>query len=149
MKRCPNCQMEKDFSCFSSNKTRPSGLNSWCRECSKQACKKHYNANKSSRIKDAADRREKQKKFLKEYVLSLDPKCQNCGESEFICLDYHHVDPKKKKKNVSSIIHCGHSFELLKSELEKCIILCSNCHRKYHAGLLELIDPCGIRTQPN
>lgn len=79
-----------------------------------------------------------QKRKLKEFLVSLSLKCTNCGESEYACLDFHHLDPTIKEKEISSIVWSGGSMRSLLNEMEKCIVLCSNCHRKYHAGLIEL-----------
>jgi len=51
-----------------------------------------------------------------------------------LCLEFHHRNPKTKKMSVSAIFHGGHSLELLKSEIEKCDVLCANCHKREHAS---------------
>lgn len=63
----------------------------------------------------------------------LGGKCQHCGYNKWRgALQFHHVDPGtkdigvfKKRKN----------FEKLKPELDKCILLCLNCHQEEHARL--------------
>ena len=62
--------------------------------------------------------------------------CLICGEKETCCLDFHHIDPSKKVFNVS--LRNRVSNEKLEEELSKCIILCANCHRKVHAGILDI-----------
>jgi sRNA-binding protein len=56
--------------------------------------------------------------------------CSVCGERRALCLDWHHVDPKTK------LFCIGHgrskSRESVKAEMEKCILLCANCHRVLH-----------------
>ncbi len=54
----------------------------------------------------------------------------SCGENDPICLDAHHKDPAYKNGSISSF----KSIARLQQELEKCVWLCSNCHRKGHAG---------------
>jgi hypothetical protein len=61
--------------------------------------------------------------------------CVVCGEMEAACLDAHHVDPSEKDANVSSL--AGQPV-LLAEELKKCVCLCANCHRKLHAGLINI-----------
>ena len=57
--------------------------------------------------------------------------CYNCGEDFYLCLEYHHLHLYEKYKNVSKLT--GSLGELL-DEVSKCIVMCTNCHRKLHAG---------------
>ena len=54
--------------------------------------------------------------------------CTTCTEKDARCLDFHHVDPTTKSFTISNCI-VGSRATLLK-EIAKCIIVCSNCHRK-------------------
>jgi hypothetical protein len=60
--------------------------------------------------------------------------CSLCKEKEPICLDFHHLNPKIKenKRTFSSL-----SWEVFTKEIIKCICVCSNCHKKIHAGILD------------
>lgn len=58
--------------------------------------------------------------------------CINCPEKDPACLDFHHRDPQHKKANLSEAI-AQWSIERLQNEVNKCDILCANCHRKLHA----------------
>jgi len=59
-------------------------------------------------------------------------KCEHCGYDKFIgALEFHHTDPSKKDPNGLKKF----SFESLKKEIDKCILLCANCHREEHARL--------------
>jgi hypothetical protein len=53
--------------------------------------------------------------------------CKDCGESNPIVLDFDHL--KDKKYNVSRMIHDGFSWKAIKKEIEKCEVVCANCHR--------------------
>ncbi len=59
-------------------------------------------------------------------------KCEICGlEDESCVYDFHHKDPKEKD------FHLGDKtstvkWELVEKELDKCLLVCSNCHRKIH-----------------
>jgi len=57
-------------------------------------------------------------------------KC-SCGENHVACLEFHHVSGKKQIE-VSNAVRWGWSFEKILKEIEKCIIVCANCHRKLH-----------------
>jgi hypothetical protein len=62
--------------------------------------------------------------------------CAVCHESCPAVLDAHHVDPRKKEQAMAVLKYDGASVERYYAEALKCVCLCSNCHRKVHAGLL-------------
>ena len=58
-------------------------------------------------------------------------KCIRCGYNEFQSgLQFHHLDPRQKEFNIAT--KKSLSFDALKSELDKCILLCANCHFSFH-----------------
>jgi hypothetical protein len=60
-------------------------------------------------------------------------KCEHCGYNKCPSVfDFHHLDPNKKDFAISSNGH-SRSWDRVKKELDKCILLCSNCHRELHA----------------
>lgn len=62
-----------------------------------------------------------------------------CGYNRCIgALDLHHV--KGKKRFLISTDAYLHSWEDIKRELDKCVLLCSNCHRELHNGLIKLSE---------
>jgi len=63
--------------------------------------------------------------------------CSQCPENTSSCLDMHHPDPTKKEFSVSRMCGSGWSWDKIIIEAEKCIVICSNCHRKLHAKLRE------------
>lgn len=65
-------------------------------------------------------------------------KCQVCGYDKYIgALEFHHVDPEGKDFGISSKGYT-HSWDKVKEEIQKCVLVCANCHREIHAG----IRPC-------
>lgn len=63
-------------------------------------------------------------------------KCEICGYNKCEqALDFHHIDPSQKSFDISSN---SFSFEKMKKEADKCALLCANCHREVHAGLIKL-----------
>ncbi len=63
-------------------------------------------------------------------------KCQLCGYNK--CresLEFHHIVKDKKGFGISEKGYTR-SWAAIKSELDKCILLCANCHREWHAGLI-------------
>lgn len=130
-KICPKCTLLKDFSEFHKDKNRKDGLNSYCKLCGNVAYLKsrhkkleHYQAIRNAR---AAKNRAAANKY------KADRGCMRCNENDHVCLDFHHSDPTVKEGNIGDSLHKW-SWKRLLTEIEKCIILCSNCHRKFHAG---------------
>jgi len=58
-------------------------------------------------------------------------KCNRCGENHSACLEFHHKDPSTKEALVSDMAAKSSTKRILK-EIEKCEVLCANCHRKEH-----------------
>lgn len=94
---------------------RPSGLNATCVDC----------RNKESRKREAV---------IRKVVDYLGGSCQICGlkTNEIEIYDCHHVDPKEKEKGIGELRH--KDWAIIIAELEKCILLCANCHRRLHKG---------------
>lgn len=65
--------------------------------------------------------------------------CQLCGESCWVCLDWHHVDRTTKSMNTYLSNTVG--TKRLLSELQKCTLVCSNCHHKINHGVLVSPEP--------
>ena len=62
--------------------------------------------------------------------------CEHCSvrELDYLAMyDYHHIDPTTKLYTVSSIMNGP--MDRLIAEVDKCLLLCSNCHRKEHVRL--------------
>jgi hypothetical protein len=127
MKKCSTCKLVKLIDAFAINKTKKDGRSYYCKDCQKQKSKKHYAANKL----DYTLRNKRRKKLV------MRKKCILCPESSVCCLDFHHRNPSEKKGNMSFLAQT-HSWKMVLKEIEKCVILCANCHRKIHAGEISL-----------
>lgn len=58
-------------------------------------------------------------------------KCVCCGYNTYIgALDFHHLDPRGKDPNWKKMRHW--SAERVKKEVDKCVLLCRNCHSEVH-----------------
>ena len=69
----------------------------------------------------------KQEKLIE---LKSSMSCKKCGCSKHYLIDFHHTNPAEKDFTISENSHA--KFETLLKEIEKCIPLCSNCHREFH-----------------
>jgi len=84
---------------------------------------------KKCQVTAVQKRRNKIKELAVEYKGGS---CINCGYNKYIgALEFHHLNPKEKDFNLSHNGHCR-SWEIVKKELDKCILLCANCHREIH-----------------
>lgn len=121
-----------------------------CKDCHKQAAKKDYDKNKqlyksyAKRWVEANPDKRRQaarswaaKNHATQKQLAVDYKggcCTDCAGKYPLCVyDFHHLDPKQKDMHLAQALN-ARGFEFCKEELDKCILLCSNCHRIRHHG---------------
>lgn len=58
-------------------------------------------------------------------------RCERCGYDKCIAaMDFHHINPEEKLYTVKDLM--ARRWDLIKSEIDKCVLLCSNCHREEH-----------------
>ena len=86
---------------------------------------------KDGRGKHISILRREMKKYLVEYKGG---KCEICGYNKCIdALEFHHLNPKEKEFSIADFCASNHSnYEKAKQEVEKCQLLCANCHREVH-----------------
>jgi hypothetical protein len=58
--------------------------------------------------------------------------CQDCGVDDPAVLDFHHTDPTAKTMAIVDMVTHGYGRESLRDEMEDCVVLCANCHRREH-----------------
>lgn len=65
--------------------------------------------------------------------------CSICGVKGLPpeCYDFHHIDPRTKIKDLGTIAH-SNTLEKAKREIEKCVVVCANCHRQLTSGTISL-----------
>lgn len=134
-KTCCICKQSKELICYHKKRSSVDGHQNICKECTKQSSKMYYSQHTEEHKKFCLLRkkkaRQKNNKMQREIKASYG--CQLCSEAEPCCLEFHHI--KEKSFNVSE--HLYKKLEHLLIEMEKCTVLCSNCHKKVHAGLLD------------
>lgn len=152
-KFCPSCKIEKDSSFFSIDRRTRSGLHGYCKKCKTlkynircpRFCKccneqilnerrhrgavfcsntcRRIHANKLNII-----RKDKLGQRFANFKLKI--KCCICNYDKFGgSLDFHHINPKEKDRKIPYNIT---SFNLIKDEIEKCVLVCKNCHYELH-----------------
>lgn len=120
-KFCPKCQLDLDVSCFSK---KGNGYGHKCKSCQNQYFKAHYEANKPQYFAKVSRYKAKVKEFIQQQ--KTENPCMDCGVFyHFSVMDFDHL--QDKKFTISNTEH--HSFPQILSELAKCELVCSNCHR--------------------
>jgi ribosomal protein L30E len=88
------------------------------------------NKRKKKLVKYVVDFRKRTKIKLVEYKGG---KCEKCEYKKCIeALEFHHLNPNEKDFTISGK---SWSFDRLKEEVDKCILVCSNCHKEIHYEL--------------
>jgi len=166
-KVCPTCKQEKPVEEFYKSKSTKSGYISYCKKCSTQKAREWKKQNPEYGVMWRKKNREgdrnrlntwrrnnkdklkmykvKRKMFAIEYKGG---KCEDCGiigtiENRTI-FDFHHTHPSSKDTAISHALTQSKSgLKSLKQELDKCVLLCSNCHKlrhqQYNEGLRQTL----------
>lgn len=96
--------------------------------CSKQTEKTYCSVN----CKNKQSVQTRRKSIKSRSIEYKGGKCEKCNYSKCIeALEFHHTDPNEKDFGLSAK-GLTHSWDKIKNELDKCILLCANCHREEH-----------------
>ena len=133
MKKCTGpCkkQLPATTDYFNRNKARKDGLNTICKWCSRERSKQYYQENKE---KHKAITKARRRRITSEYKQRLreileSSECADCRIENILVLEFDHVRGKKRG-NVTTMLNYGCSWETILEEIEKCEIVCANCHR--------------------
>lgn len=88
-----------------------------------------YHEHKEYHIRSVAERRRKIRRMA---VAHAGGKCMRCGYNKYQeVLEFHHKDASQKKFGIGQN-GLTRSWERVKAEVEKCNLLCANCHREIH-----------------
>jgi hypothetical protein len=130
-KTCTKCESNKPLELFPFKNKRKGTLSSWCKECFSS----NYRETKDrpSRVKSTKDSGLRSKLRNSEYLWNylLEHPCEACGESDPRVLEFDHLDRSTKSFNIQGNGCHTRSLDSLKTEIEKCRVLCANCHRKH------------------
>lgn len=99
-------------------------------EGQKTAKRRWYEQNTDYVKTKAAERSKEIIKWFQEYKDTLS--CQTCGFSHPAALQFHHRDAKTKEIDVAVAVRNGWSKKRIMVEIEKCDVLCANCHFIHH-----------------
>lgn len=130
-KTCPDCGKELPITEFYNGKGHQYGKMCYCKSCFNIRC---------------TDRWTKLKIKAIEYKGS---QCVHCGlsleDSHLAVFEFHHTDPSLKEFNWTKLRL--RSWKCILTELDKCELLCANCHRMAHVNM-RLLYPAELFPHP-
>jgi NADH:ubiquinone oxidoreductase subunit D len=92
--------------------------------------KTYYEKNQKEVIRKVNAKKKIHKTWFVNYKKQL--ACVTCGYNHPAALDFHHVEQKKSNRKVHRLVSDGHTKKRILEEIDKCVVLCSNCHRVHH-----------------
>lgn len=128
-RKCIRCSREKPVTAFAWREKVKGRRFAHCRACQAKYHRKHYEENRAMYIAKASARTnrilEERWKLMLEYL--RDNPCVDCGESDPVVLEFDHL--QDKEFDISSGLR-NRSWVSVLVELEKCEVVCGNCHRR-------------------
>ena len=129
---CNVCSVEKSLTDFYPYKSPWSGKPMWTRKC--KVCQTEYRRERRAKERDKHnnDTLNRRRAIKEKAVEYKGGKCTDCQQVFPLCVyDFHHLDPSEKETNPGNLF--GRRWENVIAELDKCVLLCANCHRIRHA----------------
>ena len=147
MKRCSMCGVSKQVDDFMWWRKALGLRDSYCRPCRAEYKRAHYAANKQRYVDNAQARARRLADERTRWLLTYFDRhpCVDCGESDPVVLEFDHLGGKSF--NISAGIRTK-NWALLLAEIEKCEVVCANCHRRRtalrggfaRAGVAQLVE---------
>jgi hypothetical protein len=129
-KICAGCAIEKDLEAFNFKQKSLGTRQIRCRDCTRKQVQSHYSRHKEYYVEKAQKRAIATKLLHREKLLaylSFHP-CVDCGETDFVCLEFDHVCGEKQG-NIAEMFG-DYAWEKIEAEIAKCDVRCANCHRR-------------------
>ena len=92
--------------------------------------RKNYEQHKEKILERNGQRKKEVAGWYRKYKSTLF--CIECGMSHLAALQFHHRDRTKKSFSIADVVRRGYGIKRIEDEIEKCDILCVNCHAKVH-----------------
>ena len=107
-------------------------VNEICECCGRKFTQRQSRNRKRCDTCNTAIRRIRLKRKCVEYKGGKCSKCGKISDDDSI-FDFHHLDPTQKEFELKKADIAKMSWEIIKKELDKCILICSDCHRLEHS----------------
>jgi len=99
----------------------------------------YYERNKDKVRNNLRKYRQRNRQFVRD--AKQGQTCINCGFNDPRALVYHHRDPTQKDKDVWHMMQHGYGLQRIKREIDKCDLLCANCHLIEHYNDNTIVPP--------
>ncbi len=128
---CNHCKEEKVIKAFNWRRKDLGIRQRTCRACQRQQQRNWYKKNKEIHISNMVEQRLQKLSAGHEFVWQYlsTHSCVECKEGDPIVLEFDHVKGRKRAI-ISRLVRNGHSIEVIQKEIEKCEVVCANCHRR-------------------
>lgn len=130
--KCIKCNEDKNEINFSYKNKSLGIIKKSCKNCGKDYRKEYYEKNKIEAKKYSFESTKEIRKRNAQFVwnyLKENP-CIECGENDPVVLEFDHRDKEDKILEISQMVLNGNSLKKIKDEIDKCDVLCANCHRR-------------------
>ena len=131
-KNCNHCGKYKDEEEFNWRYRALGIRHKTCRECAHEHNKTYFEGDAKERhLANVKERKAVVRETSREYVYQYlkEHPCSECGESDPMVLEFHHVRGEKHK-DLSVMVAAGFPISTIQAEIDKCVVLCANCHRR-------------------
>lgn len=127
---CARCGDVKQLDQFPRQAKRPSGRGAYCRDCKRGYAREWYEANREAQLERVARNNERYLERNRAFVDRLKARpCTDCGQRfPSPVMEFDHVRGEKFGI-ISALVHRASSLAAIEAELEKCELVCANCHR--------------------
>lgn len=134
MRTCTKCFLQKPIEEFGWKDRTINKRHAVCKECTAKRSSEWYYKNKEHHIQSVAENSKSYRAQAGEYIYQylLAHPCVDCGETDPVVLEFHHLGDKSD--DVASMVGRGQSLEKIKAEIDKCEVLCGNCHKRRTAS---------------
>lgn len=146
-KLCHGCGQVLDLSSFNFKVATRGIRQPVCRTCSREASRRYYLLDPAPyKARAAASRvyRERNRENMHAYLASS--RCVDCGLDDFCVLEFDHRDPTEKEAEVGHLARRSPSWAVVLREIEKCDVVCANCHRMRSAKYFGWHKLIGVQT---
>lgn len=131
-KKCVSCNENHELEMFSFKNQKENIRHNKCKNCQRLYCKKRYLLLKQTYKDKAKVNNEKYKERNREILSSYKNAipCKDCNNfyPPYV-MDFDHLPNYEKFKNLSRMKNSSYSVETIRKEIEKCDLVCANCHR--------------------